>query len=111
MKLTDELIAKFNLKENTRDTMGVSRLYKLRVFDWFEQFNVRYMFLECTIQGLPIDGDQVMLMARGPRMFQSLMVTKELMTNVTPAFFKHHIEEALKKVRPRQHGYGQTPSK
>lgn len=111
MKLTDDLITKFNLKENTRDTMGVSQLHKLRIFDWFEEFNVYYMFLECNILGLPIEKpDCVMLMARGPRFYKAIIVNKELMTRVTPAFLKQHVQKALDKVRPKAHGYGQPPT-
>ena len=80
--ITDALIKKLSLRETT-DTVGLSRLYKLRIFIWPDMSDAVHTtyFMECEIDGTPAKDDGTVIMVRGPRHYKWGRVANELLND------------------------------
>lgn len=110
--IPDDIITKLNLKEAKKDWVGNSRLYKLRLFKWFDQFGIDYLLLESDVNGNPTkEANAVTVMARGPRFYAYIVVGFELLTQRTEPWLRVNLAQQLSKKKPRQHFFGTNPGK
>ncbi len=80
--ITDALIKKLDLRE-TQDTLGLSRLYNLRIFTWPDMSDAVHTtyFMECEIDGTPAKDKGTVILLRGPRKFKWCRVANELLND------------------------------
>ncbi len=110
--LPEDLITKFGLKL-TKDTVGVSFLHKARIFIWPALTDAvdTVFVMECDLEGVPLEAERAMIVARWPAAFKSVVITYEMMREFTPRQMGGTIHKMLQKKTAIKHNYRKQPGK
>lgn len=78
--ISDAVIEKLSL-QLTNDTVGLSRLYKCRIFIWQDLTDAVHTvyLMECELDGTPALDKGTVFVVRGPRHFKWCRITNELL--------------------------------